>query len=133
MRLSLAAAVLNYTIQDIFGTVLALILFSLIFVFPGYVTGWILNLFDFKRRTAVSQMILAMTISASVVPACLFLIYRFTSSSVVIAFLVFLAAIAIYLYIKFYKSSSHANEYKKLSIFFALVWITISILTAERS
>ena len=119
----------NFTLQDIFGILLAISLFPFVFVFPGYVIGWVLDLFDFKRRTSIAQIIMAMPVSASIVPAGAFLIYRFTSSTFVIGILILLAIIGIYIFTKFYKPSSHDNEYRKLAVTFALLWITLSILT----
>jgi hypothetical protein len=119
----------NFTLQDIFGILLAISLFPFVFVFPGYVTGWVLDLFDFKKRTSITQIVMAMPISASIAPAGLFLIYRFTSSTAAIGILILLAIIGIYIFTKFYKPSSHANEYKKPAVTLALLWIALSILT----
>ncbi len=119
----------NFTLQDIFGILLAISLFAFVFVFPGYVTGWTLNLFDFKKRTAIAQIIMAMPISASIVPAGLFLVYRFTSSTFAIGLLILLSIVGIYIFTKFYKPSSHGNEYRKPAVTLALLWITLSILT----
>ena len=79
---------INFTLQDILGILLAFSLFPFIFVSPGYVTGWVLNLFEFRDRTLIGQTVMAMAISASVSPAVLFLVYRFTSFSVVIGLIV---------------------------------------------
>lgn len=119
----------NFTLQDILGILLAFLLFSFVFVFPGYVTGWILNLFDFKKRIAIAQVVMAMAVSVSIVPGCLFLIYRFTSSVFVIGSLILLAIIGTYIFIKYYTPSSPDNRYKKLALIFALLWIMLSILT----
>jgi hypothetical protein len=119
----------NFTLQDLFGIMVAFSLYPLIFVFPGYVTGWALNLFEFRDRTLVGQIIMSMTISASVVPATIFLVYRFSSSRVVIGLLFFLAIVAIYICVRYYKKDLRSNEYINPIVVFVLLWLFLSIFT----
>ncbi len=119
----------NFTLQDIFGIFLAFLLFSFVFVFPGYVAGWALNFFNFKKRTAIAQVVMAMAISVSIVPASLFLIYRFTSSTFVVGSLIFLAVVGMYIFIKYYVPAPSDNKYKKHVVTFVLLWVSLSILT----
>lgn len=120
---------MNFTFQDIFGIFLALILYPFVFVFPGYVVGWFLNLFNFRFRTSLVQTVMAMTISVSIVPAALFLVYRYTSSSIVISILAVLFILSVYLYIKSYKPPLSGNPYQRLAFIFIFFWIILSTLT----
>jgi hypothetical protein len=119
----------NFTLQDILGILLAFSLFPFLFVFPGYVTGWALDLFEFRKRTPTGQVVMAMPISASVVPAFLFLVYRFTSFWVVLGLLVVLALIAAYLFTRTYRKARHDNEYLRPAIIFVLLWLFLAIFT----
>jgi hypothetical protein len=117
----------NFTFQDIFGIFLAFSLYPFIFVFPGYVTGWLVDIFNFRKRTSIVQIIMAMTISVSIVPAILFLVYRFTSYSFVVSLLILFAVVGIYIFIKFYKRSADSNEYKMAAVTLALLWVFLSV------
>jgi hypothetical protein len=119
----------NFTFQDILGILLALSLFPLIFIFPGYVTAWALNLFEFKKRTVFGQVVMAMPISVSVAPAAIFLLYRFTSSAVVIALLLVLALTAIWLCLKYSQKGFQRNSYFRPVLVFVILWIFLSIFT----
>ena len=119
----------NFTLQDILGILLAFSLFPFVFVFPGYVAGWGLNLFDFRKRTLTGQVVMSMSISASIVPAALFLLYRFTSSTTVISLLLFLALVSAYICLKFYRKISWGNEYIKHVSVFVFLWLILSICT----
>ena len=72
----------NYTLHDILASLLACGLFPLVIVFPGFVTGWALNLFDFRQRSRLTQLALGLILSFAVSPIVLYL----TSSLVSPAF-----------------------------------------------
>jgi hypothetical protein len=125
---------LNYTTQDVFGSFLAIILFSLVFVFPGYVIGWWLNLFEFRKQLRGIQIMMGITLSNAFSPIILFLIYRFTSSGFAIGLLLLFAGIGIGLY---FWQSQNKSEYaamplqskKYQQLFFAMIalWVIFSI------
>lgn len=122
---------MNFTIQDITGIFIALLLYSFVFVFPGHVAGWVLNLFDFRQRTSIVQLVMAMAISISIVPAILFLIYRFSSFNLVLSILLFLCVASTYIFIKFYKPSLKDNVYQRLALFFIALWVVLSVITVS--
>lgn len=70
----------NFTGQDVFGLLLAILLFTTVLVFPGYVIGWSLNLFSFRQRTILVQYVIALALSNALIPALLFLPYRLFSN-----------------------------------------------------
>ncbi|MBK8783080.1 MAG: hypothetical protein IPO22_15020 [Anaerolineales bacterium] len=125
----------NYTFQDIFGSLYAVLLFTLIFVFPGYVIGWWLNLFEFRKRLTGVKLIIGVTLSNAFSPILVFLIYRFTSSSVVIVLLLVVFFIWAILHFrgrqkidaKFVYSLETA-KYQKLAFFSVIAWVIFSIL-----
>jgi hypothetical protein len=126
---TLSAFTSNFTLQDILGILLGFSLFPFIFVFPGYVTGWALNLFEFRKRTLIGQVVIAMPVSASITPAALFLVYRFTSSWIVIGLAFVFALAAMYICIRSYNKDSCGNEYIKPVVIFVFLWIILSIFT----
>src|SRR5690349_14248807 len=89
----------NYTLQDILSLLLAILLFSTVLVFPGYVIGWTANLFSFRNRTALTQYIVAIALSNALMPVILFWAFRFGSNQfgllLVIFFLILWAVIQI--------------------------------------
>ena len=46
----------NYTVKDLIGIAEASLLFSLFTLVPGYVYGWLLDAFGFKRRTLLARL-----------------------------------------------------------------------------
>ncbi len=64
---------MNFTLQDFLGAVFAFCLFPLVIVFPGYVTGWVLDLFDFKRRQSIVRLGIGLILSFTVSPIVLYL------------------------------------------------------------
>ena len=71
----------NFTIQDIVGVLLAFSLFPIVIVFPGYVTGWLFDLFDFRKRNRLTQLALGLCLSFAVSPILLFLTSSLISQS----------------------------------------------------
>src|SRR5678809_125143 len=72
---------INYTLQDTFSLLLAILLFTTVAVFPGFVLGWALNIFSFRHRTILTQYVIAIALSNALVPVILFLAFRFVSNS----------------------------------------------------
>ncbi len=77
----------NYTIQDIFGSVIAFVIFPVIFVAPGYVVSWAADLFDFRKRQTATRFVIAIVISVAVSPIILFLTYDLASVKLTLAVL----------------------------------------------
>jgi hypothetical protein len=71
---------LNYTAQDIFSLLLAILLFTTVLVFPGYVIGWATNLFSFRQRTLPARYVIAIALSNALMPVLLFWVFRYFSN-----------------------------------------------------
>ncbi len=63
-----------FMLQDILGVLLASILFMLVFLFPGYILGYLINFLGFKHRHEITKYVFAIVISASIVPIVIYLI-----------------------------------------------------------
>ncbi len=74
----------NYMLQDTTRYLLGFVCMSSILVVPGYLLGWLSNLFDFRQRRLVTRFLLGILLSTAVLPATFFLIGRFLSLDLVI-------------------------------------------------
>ena len=61
----------NYTIQDVAGAIRGIGGFSLLLYFPGYVTGWALDLFRFRERSLPARAAWGVALSLAVSPILL--------------------------------------------------------------
>jgi hypothetical protein len=120
----------NYTIQDMFSLALAILLFTAVLVFPGYVIGWALNVFSFRQRTPFAQYVLAIALSNALIPALLFLCYRFLSNEHGIGLIVifFILWIAIQLGSSINQPKQKITRELKISLALASLWILFCIL-----
>lgn len=64
---------MNFTLQDILGAALAFYLFPLVIVFPGYVFGWLFDLFDFRLRRPFVRLAIGLALSFAISPIVLYL------------------------------------------------------------
>src|ERR1700686_3528148 len=66
----------NLTVVDIVRSVEASLLLSLILFVPGYVLGWLSNLFEFRDRGVATQITLSTPLAVAIVPILIFLFGR---------------------------------------------------------
>lgn len=83
---------LNFSLQDIFSSILAFALFPLVFVFPGYVCSHIIDLFQFRKRLLPARIAIAVMISMAISPIIFFLAYRIGSSTIAFGLIALFAA-----------------------------------------
>ncbi len=72
---------MNFTLQELAGSSLAFVLFSFVYVIPGYVAAWGLDLFDFRKRLAATRFVIAIVVSMAISPAITFLAYDLGSAT----------------------------------------------------
>ncbi|MFZ1043720.1 MAG: hypothetical protein WAN58_20660 [Anaerolineales bacterium] len=120
----------NFTLQDIFGSLLASLIFSLIFVAPGYTTGWLLDLFDFKRRSSAARFIIAIVLSMGISPILLFLVYHFASAKATISLLLLIGIIFAIILLKSKQAPSNEDlrNLHRIALLVAFGWVIFSIL-----
>ncbi|MBK9926873.1 MAG: hypothetical protein IPP66_16505 [Anaerolineales bacterium] len=121
----------NFTAQDILGIFAGFLLFALIFVPSGYVTGFALNLFDFRSRRWSTRLGFALLLSSAITPVFLFITYRMVSEA--LTFIVLLAFTILFLLQisgerKFHLLFHEIKENKQLKIFvgIAIGWIAFT-------
>ncbi len=121
----------NFTLQDIASTSLATVLFSLIYVAPGYVIGWLFDLFDFRKRLPATRFVIAIVLSIAISPIITFLTWHLIS---VTATFITLGGFAIVFIIILAKTRqiSTPKETKRLqsiALYIAAGWSLLSILS----
>jgi hypothetical protein len=67
----------NFTGTDIAGSVEASLLLILILFIPGYVMGWLTNVFDFRQRRLAIQSLLSTPLAVAVLPILVYWVGRY--------------------------------------------------------
>ncbi len=92
----------NFMLGDIAGTAAAFALFALFAYVPGYALGWALNLLDFRRRGALAQAALGVSLSIGICPILAYLAGRFAPAGAIwLVFAPFWAGFALLLAARF--------------------------------
>jgi hypothetical protein len=122
----------NFFIADVIGSSLALVLFGLFALVPGYVIAWTIQLLDFRRRTFLAQLTLSIPLSIGVSPVLAYLLGRFLSMDAVwllfgLIWLAFLAISAL----KFRSYAKRLPPRKALGIYCAIVcgWLVVGLIS----
>lgn len=73
---------LNFTLQDIIGTLAGVALFPLVIVLPGYVLGWLFDLFEFRTRLLPARLAISLLLSIAITPILNYLTASFFSMKI---------------------------------------------------
>ncbi|HET7145221.1 MAG TPA: hypothetical protein VFI68_14475, partial [Anaerolineales bacterium] len=121
---------MNFTLQDILGAVAAFCLFPITLVFPGYVVGRGLDLFDFKKRNFLVRLGIGLVLSFAISPIVLQLTSSLLSYDFSLLLLTGIAA-AFVIIILNDKSLSIPGINRSLTPFFwiAIAWVVFAILS----
>jgi hypothetical protein len=74
---------MNYMLEDLLGALIGVSLFPLFLVVPGFVTGWITNVLQFRQRRPVMRLLLSLVLSLAVDPVASFVLARTGSFALV--------------------------------------------------
>lgn len=123
----------NFTVQEILGSLLGFLIFPLVIVIPGYVVGWLLNLFDFRNRLIAVRFLIALVLSNAIIPIILYLASSLVSSSFAVAILLAcLVAWIVILIISRKKGPApfapEVRRYQKIALGLAVAWALFSIV-----
>lgn len=122
---------MNFTFQDLLGSAAAFITYPLVMLFPGYVIGWMLDLFDFRKRQLLTRHVIAIVVSVALTPILVYLFSLLTSFVVTKSILVIFAlAYAVHLVSE--RSSvarDKLTEYQRLALIVAVGWVFFSIVS----
>ncbi len=75
----------NFMLNDFLCMSAASLLMPLFILIPGYVLGWLGNLFDFRQRRFVTRLLIGIVLSVAVFPALTYLLARLTSFDAALA------------------------------------------------
>jgi hypothetical protein len=103
---------LSFTLQDIIGSLLAFLLFPLVMLLPGYVIGWIFNLFRFRERLLFVRVLFSLVLSISICPILIYLPYRLVS--VTLVWLMLIAFVIVFIWLIMLESRSGFSQNKIL-------------------
>jgi hypothetical protein len=73
----------NFTLTDIAAGIAAVCLFPLFVLIPGYAVAWLLDLFEFRRRTWLFRWALSVPLSIAIAPILSYLAGRYLSMTAV--------------------------------------------------
>jgi hypothetical protein len=72
----------TFTRADLIGTASGFLLFFLFLFVPGYVSGWLLDLFGFRARGLLARCAIATPVSVGIFPAITYLLWRWSIHAV---------------------------------------------------
>ncbi len=126
----MSAPAVNFTLQDIIGATQAFCLFPLVIVFPGYVIGWALELFNFRQRQPIVRLGIGLVLSFAVSP----IILDLTSSLFSLKFSLliisgFATAFAVIILKEKHTTRSSKKFHCKTVFWFVSVWAAFVILS----
>jgi hypothetical protein len=120
---------LNYTLQDIIGAAFAFFLFPLVIVFPGYVAGWALDIFEFRLRQPIVRLGMGLILSFAISP----IIFDLTSSLFPANFSLITIggfAVAVIAIVKGKTTSTpESKRHTKILLWVGLAWVIFTILS----
>jgi hypothetical protein len=70
----------NFTQTDIVGSVEASLLLTLILFIPGYVIGWLTNVFEFRQRRIITQAMLSTPLAVALLPILVYYVGRYPTA-----------------------------------------------------
>ncbi|MDO8753805.1 MAG: hypothetical protein Q7J80_07915 [Anaerolineales bacterium] len=119
---------MNFTLQDILGATLAFCLFPLVIVFPGYVVGWVFNLFEFRARLLPARLAISMLLSIAIGPIFYYLVASWFSLNIALTVTVLIAAAFVILSI-YEKPTLPRDGSWRAFFWISLGWAAIAIFS----
>ncbi len=117
---------LNFTLQDVIGTLAGVALFPLVIVLPGYVFGWLFDLFEFRARLLYPRLAISLLLSIAISP----ILYYLTASlfSMNIALIVTGLFAIVFVILLIYEKPVRPKDRQWRSFFWvALGWTALAI------
>jgi hypothetical protein len=119
---------MNFTLQDILGTTFAFCLFPFVIVFPGYVFGWLFNLFEFRARLLPARFVISLLLSVAISPIFYYLVISLSSLNVALIVTILIALIFVFLLIR--ERPSLPQNWPWRALFLILLgWLVLSIFS----
>ena len=120
----------NFMLQDISSTLLSFLLFPLVLILPGYILGWLLNLFEFRARLLHSRLALSLLLSVAISPVLFYLLSSlFSFMGTFIAVVLFFIAFVVFIFIDRPVIPSFSNNGMKWMVLLVIVWIVLALFS----
>src|SRR5262245_56390464 len=72
----------NFMFRDMAATIVAAALFGVLTVVPGYVIGWLTDLFQFRTRAFLCRAAVAVSLSTALTPILTHVLWRWSLAAV---------------------------------------------------
>ncbi|HYM06643.1 MAG TPA: hypothetical protein VEU11_08800 [Terriglobales bacterium] len=76
----------SFMVSDVIATSAAFFIFALFLFVPGYVCGWLADVFDFKKRSLLARFAISIPLSIGICPILTYLLWRWSLTAVWIAY-----------------------------------------------
>ncbi len=117
-----------FTLQDILGITLAFCFFPLVIVFPGYVFGWIFNLFEFRKRLLPARFAISLLLSIAISPIFYYLLSSLFSLVAAVIATALIAVIFMILFI-YEKPSMRKDGPWRIFFWVFLGWFALAVFS----
>lgn len=118
----------NFTLQDILGTILAFSLFPLVIVFPGYIFGWVFDLFEFRARLLHARFAISLVLSVAICPIFYYLVTTWFTMNVALIITILIVLIFIILLI-FERPALPQNWPWRILLLILFFWLVLSMFS----
>ena len=120
----------NFMLQDLLGALKAVALLPVFLLVPGYVLAWVLDLFEFRRRTGAFRFAFAVPLSIAVCPILTYLLARFGSMALAGGFYALMAAVCLLLLVRTPRRASQPDRRLQLKVAGILaVWLAVCLFS----
>src|SRR5207244_2576087 len=72
----------SFMISDLLATSVAFFLFALVIFVPGYVFGWLVDVFGFRGRSLLARFAISVPMSVGVCPILTYLLWHWSLAAV---------------------------------------------------
>ena len=127
---------LGLNFQDLFGSIIAIILFPIVSMIPGYLLGWAFDIFKFRKRSRLAKYLISIVLSNATMPVFSYLVSRFLSFNFWTIFLIATTGIALVIHVAllmiFKKRPSLSNlvrifNRRKFALLVGGLWVVFSL------
>lgn len=117
----------NLTVTDTLGILKASLALLPFMLAPGYIIGYALDLFEFRRRRAILRLVVALPLSIALCPMLSYLLARFFETGLWIFYFAVFAASAFCLFNGARRLSKYRiSNYNRIALGVAALWVVIA-------
>jgi hypothetical protein len=127
---------LGLNFQDLFGSIIAVLLFPIVSMIPGYFLGWAFDLFNFRKRSRLAKYIISIVLSNALMPVFSYLVSRFLSINFWVIFLIGATGIALVVHVALLmipqqrpslSSLMSIFSKRKFALLLGAIWVVFSL------